>query len=1404
MANVFLYRPVGVHLVNLKSNSTVHTYVFVGSVSDNIMKHLELLSKNPSRTDDVLSKFYGSQYRKLLFVPSGKTGGVFHGGQPDPADQLDPANLANPADLADQLDPADTYDIGNLDDILNDAPETLVNIAVESVKIKAYGSVSYINDFYVYPVDSILDFKYKIFMTTQIPIYRQHLWFKHKKHVYPCSYDVLINNNFMAINAEKLISAYNGTLKLDLIENIPVEPTWNFKSNISVVARDTFTLLDHIYTKYNTTEFFLADMADIITPDLAGKITADKYQLELIYYGFVMLYFPMCTSGVFADFLRNEKELEHLYPELVPRKQALQQQYKIESLITETAYGLSSQKTELNQITDKLASAITHTTVAIEQQIYDTELLIALRNLFDCVELSDLIPYCRASILHENKHVILRKSYQNEREARDVIPLNSILIKVKTSVDTNENMRLIIYKTGNYSIKTEWREENAMTFKKIINVVQAKINPIIRAINALGSKVKYFNAQLIEVTPNNVQFTETSVSYYYDDDITDSKFTLLKDILYDFQVSGVIHNKEVTASRPAGTYEYFFSKGMYYYDVSRIAKLINITNYYDFLSNGVIKQKWETLFIKTRLFNVANVASKLKVMISGIRDDIEMNNFYMYLMALISIYRTNVKKMKATHAQPAKSKKALKNLKLQDPLLYDFKKIYGSDVVYSKICQRPYQPVILTNDEYDRLTTAQKDRVIKYWNFTKEKPVFYSCPNPKYPYIKFITSEHPKKFCIPCCKKIEMSDRVNHIKQEIHQKCMTEHCYEGDRVAITKSNHYIASYGKPIEIGRICRLPEHTLEPLFFDTYSPTGIIDQECATADGFYLYGIPQSLPLIENVGLLFCLVSALGISVDEFLADCATRLRANPDHFYILLDGEASLYFTSCAEMANVITGLNSSSLIKERFTQVPWNKLFQNIAYYYYGINCIIFIDRKKEAIELQIPRGLTVFQEMFPVNMKNLIVLQHGPRYNPTFLFNTEIFKRTGLIDTKLFLNESGLVTIMKAVVRKTLERAGDLVDQITLTTVLVFALHSGAKINGLYINSVNMCYAALLEWNKRLFYFPVVTSYYTVGPHLIYNPYAGEHNQDLKTTLQLVDVFNKYVRAISDAANLTGVTSVPLIIIRQWLRCDKKIIGFIACDLYWYLDAGEAEALHSCKAPIQPLYYSPFKINALIFKSKMQPNEHKMTADVTKSLYNHHIYELILLQYISYFNSHRNKTMRTKIIKAIGEITTDNLGHLNEIITQMTPDDSVKFKKILSRYITDHHQKSILLDQIDAISFNFDRVLLDKFIGLNLTEIYNELNVIAKTFVSIGEFKQSEFPNILAPCDKGSQSYCAGNKLIVTKKKLHEVISVIAAQMTNVYNWKRLFNSVFISKTVDYFKFTRRKHETITIEILDS
>ncbi len=1326
----------------------------------------------------------------------------------------------------------DLIEISDID--TNKVHDNFLEEREETLDIKHAGGVKFITHINVYPIDNFMDLKYKIFLTTGIPIYRQHLWYKYKSRSYPANYIMSIHNHTEHIDIERLISFYkvqNDVIKgksepkyagsnpissINDVEGVPVETEYyKNKDFLHVSAQDTFALLQNIYYKYGTNEYYLVDLNDMIQPNvLYEKIHKDKYQFEVIYYGFIILYFPMITISVFQDYLKNERNMKQMYPELLPDRNELYKRYELQGDITDESYESIDDK----DIDKKLFSSITQTIVSVNDYNQDVDVVLSLRNLFDVIELNDTITYCKANVLHETHNIIFKKNYMNEREPKDIIPINSLLIKIKIDADTNENMRIVLFKNGNYVIKTEWREENHMDFKKITRIVGEKINPIIKMINRMDEHVKYHSIPLVEVSSRNIVFTETSLTFYFDNDITEARFNILKGILDDYRRSGIITSKENVSLG----YEFFFNKGMYKYDPSRIEKAISVDNYYDYLSNGIVKQKWETVFERTRLFQILNVSSKLKINISGIRNDTEMEIYHMYLKGLLVTYSENAKKIKIVGDETvqAKSKKALKNLKIQDPLLYDFKKIYNSNIVYSRKCQKQYQPVILTDDEYSKLPKEKQNNAIKYWNFTKQKHVWYSCPNIKYPYIKFITKMHPKDFCIPCCKKVAMNENVNKKKQEIHNACMKDHVYTGEKVNLTKGSHYIASYGKNIEVGRISRLPEHTLEPLFFDTYSPEGGIDQECATADGYYLFGVDQHVLQINDVGMLYCLSHSMNIPVDTFIYECNKRIKKSPDKFRVILDGNAGLYFNNAGDLADTLLLINKDdTMISTNLENLPWNMLFMSIAYYYFGINIIMFDDQQKEMIELVLPKGLKNPDEMFPESHKNLVVLRKKNKIYPIYLFNTEIFKRTGIIDTRLFLNESGLVTIIKAVVRKTFytqnyEKIKNLID---LSIIKEFVKDNSMTIEHYYINYSNLCYAVVIKYKNKNIYLPVHASHYPLQKdiNLIFMPYKGEYNADFDTLNRLIANYNRWNNEKSKEADLEGVNIYPKIEIQQWfkIRGSKYISGFIFNNTnYFCKDISEKEALKYTNKPIQTLLYHPYKINELIYlvKNGTKKIEVDNIIDIKLqySMYEYYLYNLVLLHLISIFNSQRNTVLRKKIILILSKTDFNkNIENVREFLKEVEdPEDSNKLKKIIGRYITHHHDRKQMIFDIDNTYFNFDRISLEKMKHMPVKKVNEELHKLSKSFVKIGKInrKNFKFPNILVTCNnKNPASYCDKDKLIIDKEKLDDILDIIAYDIINPSKWKWIFSSIFIDKFVDYFKFIRRKNENITIEFLN-
>lgn len=1318
-------------------------------------------------------------------------------------------------DLEIQSDIQESTDLIKLDDLLEVQNQEQVISLEKSSKIK------FIFDLMVYPEDNILEFKYKIYLITGIPIYRQHLWFNYKNKPIN-SYSVEINKHNISTDIYRLIDFYNGNIKMDEVEGIPInQDMYKNKDFIQVIAQDTFTLMLTNYEKYNTVSYNLIDLNDLIDQNTIYKtLSKDKYQLDMIYYGFIMLYFPIITYNVFHTYIKNEKAVKDSFSELIPDRGMLRRKYDLEQKITLECYNA---EVDNKNIKNKLYSSITSTILNIEFK-QDIELLVSLRNLFDIIQLNENIPFCKASLLHDNKHIILRKSYQNDKEPKESILLNSLMLKIKLHPDTLENMRLIIFKNGNYIVKTDWREEAHMDFNKIIKIVQQKVNPIIQLINKLGTRVKYYDIDLPLINPAIVTFVETSMAFYYEDDVSDKHFDIFKQILDDYRKADIILQKEVIINQ--NILEYFFNRGMYKFDARRIDKTTTLQNYYDYLSNGVIRQKWSTIFERTRLLQIMHISGKLKIFISGIKNDTEMMFFHIYLTGMLSIYNENSKQIK-THSSSllqTKSKKALKNLKLQDPLLYDFKKIYKSNVVYSKICQKPYQPLLLNEKEFSDLPGDKKSKAIKYWNFTKQKPVWYSCPNPKYPYIKFIIKQHPKDFCIPCCKKVAMHENVNVKKQEIHKTCLKDYEYKGEKISLTKGSHYIATYGKDIEVGRLSRLPEHTLEPLFFDTYSPEDGIDQECITQDGYYLFGVDQHLPTIKNIGYLYCVIHALNTSVDDFLLDCINRIKKSPDHFYVLLDGKANMYFTDYRELIDTLAILNKDTLLDNKYETLPWNELFMSIVYYYHGINNIIFSDKDKERIDMVLPKGLKNVDDMFPNSHKNLIVLQKKVKYYPIYMLNTELFKRTGIIDYKLFLNESGLVTIIRSVVRWYLENSEfeKVKNEITLHIMKNFVAYQQKQkkdivITGYYINNTNLCYAVRIKYNKKILYIPINISHYSLDKdiELIFEPYDYHTIENNFSDLwQVINMYNKYIWYISKLEGMS-INIYPIIEIQKWLAVKSKpndFIGFVFGMMYYYCTVSEKTALNHTKAPIQYILYNPLTINRIIhnMKNKVNTDNNKLNSTLQKSMYEYYLYDLVILQFIAIFNKQRNIAMRKRILQTIIKTNFDkNLEPLKKLLDEITDmEDNIKLKNIISKFITVHHNKKQMISDIHETYFNFDRVEFEKMKTMDYKDVLKRIHHLSKRFVTFGDVEKKKnftFPNILTSCESSNDinGYCAKGKFIIKKEKLNEILSILAHDIINPSKWKWLFNSIFIEKTVDYYKFIRRPGETITVEFIN-
>ena len=656
------------------------------------------------------------------------------------------------------------------------------------------------------------------------------------------------------------------------------------------------------------------------------------------------------------------------------------------------------------------------------------------------------------------------------------------------------------------------------------------------------------------------------------------------------------------------------------------------------------------------------------------------------------------------------------------------------------------------------------------------------------------------------------------------------------------------SYGKDIENNRLSRLPEKSLEPLFFDTYSTTGELDQECVTGSttGYYLYGIQQNLPNLSKIGYAFSLSHALGYTINKFIDECIKRIKHYPDNFKILLNGDIFAYFSSYKELISTLNIIaTGDELTGLTLTQMgdKWNDLFESIAFIYFSINTIRFEDRSVKSelfdsnIELVLSPRLHDADTFIHPTHKNLLILKkiHNVVYYPIYNINTELFYRTRIIDKKLFSSTDEILQILHKIVISKFKTIDISNINLSILNQFVKSNHNNNKWNfkNLFINKSNYCYCVELKSDKNIIYVPVKLSFYSTYKDLIYEPLdIHKHKSDLKILNQFISSINNWIAKKSEAAGFINYDIpkskpleqrvqpiIPYIKLDKWIiisdvRTGKKpsIIGFSSGDLIFYIKSITIKvAKKIADVPFTLKRNDPYKVNTSIYqfsKHKKNTQMDKREKNLNKAIYKHYLYNLFLLEFTTMFNKQKNESLRLKIKKLIIKSNfTKDTNKIDDKLREMIYDnnDIYNLSIHISNYLNKHRDKKILLKVINDTKFNFDIVLLEKYRNMDKETLKKELHKLSKKIICVGVPKYTDFNNILVPCDSSfenkNRGYCKHKKLIIPSNKLKNYIDILASDILNPIKSKWLFSSIFNEKILSYFKFIKRPFESINIII---
>lgn len=1341
----FTHTPIVVHVLDINGKTTKATIVFVGTVHSKLHDALEQLAKAynkkheiPDKVSPLILEMYGKKWKDVFGLNKKITGG-------SETEEVFDSPWVPPDE--DEV----SYDYIDVDDILNQIDNqdvTLKEVGLGSDRDLIF---SYID---VFPMDKIVEFKHKLSFASGIPAIFQHIWCPnithHQDYDVTLAYKIKINHIVRPVFINQDVE--------EKIHGVPIfQEFFDNKNNINCVARDHSLTL----RAYKNRHFYCSDFRDWIQPDTNSPFLSVAVR-DLVYYGFVLLFFPWITPTIMQEYLNGEP-LEELYSEMFVDSYYAKR-FAVESSILNEAYNALQVKNSDYNLTGSITGTIMH----VESNNLNS--FGNLRDIFDNFQLSEKFPCVKGLIRVGTQAIKLVKLFGNHSEPTERAHHNTIMIE---TIHNDISYFVWIHSNGDYSVKSFWREDLHANLNYIQKQLKIIFDPVIAYINQIN-----YSPISIPPVPSNPKFSRTDASYYYMKLISEEQFDALTDIIDTVASSGFAIRKDTS-----NTIEYYWQKGQYMFDAKK-DKMVPLLNQYEYMSNSMLYNTFVKNIKQSRVVTVSNVGGYLRFQITGICANDELQDFLVQIVGIIIKFEKSIdgKIISKSDKTRIMSDRILKNLKLQDPKLYDPEKSGKNSVVYSRVCQKAKQPMIITESEFAKLGKDKANQLVKYHNFTTDKPVYYSCPNKQYPFINFLVKKHPQGFCLPCCQKMPVDEKVNKMKQARYNTCLSKHVFEGERQNVITTSSYIAMYGKQLDPGRISRMPESSLDPLFYNRSSRLGNPEPECATVDGYFLYGLDQNYNSYKNVGVLHCIAHALQQNISEFIVQSCVKIDKQKSIYTSILNGEISNYFSS---RDNFIQVLSQIPYAEQPF-DAPWNDILLDIIRYYFNIQIIAFID-KNNSIIFRVPPEVTHPKELFMGGERFMFLLNKENTWTPIYHINTEVFKKTGLIIRRLFEYDHVIVQSVMNILEKfyTNTRGPNSEKAITFSILQMFSKDRNIPIDEIFISDKNLVY--MVRFGNV--FFPCVPSYY-------YQTSFKRNYDKLKTDQQSSDysevmiMIKKYNQWVQDASSsFQDMIVYPLIHVKSAIILNSNknmVIGLQTSHASFWVKP------HMYSDPIEKMFimYHPDVLFELLDTSP-NPVFSSDYKQVHEHVYMYYAYDILLNMLARLFHSSKNNSKREALTKLLQDLP-DSTDNLRKFMEKLDSTDQIQITEMIK-------YKNM---NIENIIFHFDRYKENKLRENpsieNILSVMDEVVTIVDSLEGVGDIG-----NVLSFCSKNAvETFCEKRKMKLTKDLAHEFAKVMQIDLQNPLK-QRMFDQITLRSHLNYYKFNSRPNERIRITVIN-
>lgn len=1157
----------------------------------------------------------------------------------------------------------------------------------------------------VWPFDRLSEVREKIYVATGIPPYRQHIFCDTTDYV---MYRVMLHGLY---NVD-----IRDTASSMMVGGVPVDKYMvNNKEAIRIEAFDVFRTADTLHWP-----LMVVDLGSIIRHNQVALQDSmkDAYQRQLIYWGFVAKFWPMFCFQCFVDYFDNEDDLLLKYPGFYKPLSTLIPLIKKETYLLRSLPPPGAPRT--------LPMTVTKAHAFIKYPLQP----VSLRAMFDKFTLSKRCPAMHLHAEHQGCRYLIKKTYMTQPAQFPAVKYtrrDSYLI-IALTVDRATQTWLKVHSNGSCSIHCEWHEDKQMQIEGIQEFMIG-LNPVIELINAAGAKIE-------PITKHNLQFGSMTCSVYWKRTMHTKAFKLVADSWADYITAGIL------AYKGAGTdkLEYVFMKFIHVFDPTVVEKILRasnniiLSNFYAYLSTEAIQTKWMQHY-EGRKMTMVHRATDVRFDVQDIHAD-EFANFY---RCLVSFCKQAERIMTTQSIAKSPSTQKLRALKEQDPVLFNFAAVernVKSVNTYSVACQKPMQPII-----HDK----EVPKSTKYWNFSQNKPVYYTCPNPKYPRFGFIKDIHPDHLCVPCCYK-ETSDMSDKKTQRVAY-CLKNKCAPGATPSAILV--HVLDYGKLAEPGR------HTKLPLSLRKLLGKG--------GSSYTLLGLPRDISGLHGVSaqMLFAITTALGSTIEDTLRSWIGML---PAAFPMLLQGRILDAFASKEALSADLAAISQGKMLANH-TFAAWDKLFIDLAGF--ASNLVV--------LQCDDPLG----------NDQVVLCLRAGQHILPDTKLCVCLQQRKYLYllcrDTQTLFQDDECTALFGKMANfaPTKETQWRNVD-------LALVLSLGCKITAAYINRQGSCYAVLCELDGRVVYCPVMYEKLPVDTQytIMRTAYIGEPVVERETARWFVGRLQEQINVMTQQG--TPYAECPLVERAVGFLCNNK--GYIYC-------ANVTNA------------WDPKQLTRAILANEA-PTEDP-TSRVADCMYTVYQYDMFLRETVRFLSHNTNVEVRSELIKLLQNTKKVDVGFrgaLKELL-RAYPRDIKDVWLIIDNHVRTTGSGD--LTQVDfgpalsRVRFAFDRDLVGKINAMSIDEAKKTLLDLTKQYIIEQPVAQiKEFPNIRSCCaDYGQRpDFCKGDKLIISGD-LSTFCELAVGDLRNPIISRYLFDTTEVVVT-SYFDFIVRPEETIEVILL--